>query len=101
MRLELMLPDAQHPLRFSLLWAAVEDLEVGDAPVEPRQGQEFDLLAIRAAHQVDVMKARDAPRLDAGNHVTADDPLISGGIVRRRPPAPQATSRHTRIGIST
>src|SRR4051794_35697975 len=69
--------------------------------VEPHQGLELDLIAKLALHQVDVAEARDPPRLNAGDHLAADDPLISLGIVGRGPAAPDAADHHTRIGIRT
>ena len=69
--------------------------------VEPHDGLELDLLTEVALHQIDVAKARDIPRFDAGDHLAANDPFISVGIVGRGPPAPHAADHHTRIGMST
>jgi len=44
--------------------------------VEPHQGQEFDLIPIRSPHQVDMLEADYAPRLDARDYLAADDSLI-------------------------
>ena len=44
--------------------------------VEPHQGQEFDLIPLRSPHQVDMLEADYAPRLDARDYLAADDSLI-------------------------
>jgi hypothetical protein len=69
--------------------------------VEPHQRLKFDLTVDFALHQIDVAKAGNISRLDSGNDLTADDRFISFGILERRPAAPDAADRHTRIGIST
>src|SRR4029453_10662771 len=69
--------------------------------VEPHQCLEFDFVTSNPAHQVDMAEARYLPRLDAGNHFAANDPLIGVGVGRRGPSAPQAADHHPRIGIST
>src|SRR5689334_7645281 len=65
------------------------ELPDGVEAVEPHQRLELDLAAEVAPHQVDVAEAGYAPRLDAGDHLAADDALIGVGILRRGPSAPE------------
>src|SRR3954453_3229712 len=56
--------------------------------VEPHQSLKLDLAFQVAFHQVDVSNAGDLPRLDPRDHLAANDSLISAGILRQRPSAP-------------
>src|SRR5512146_3373187 len=69
--------------------------------IEPHQGLELDLAAEIALHQVHVAEARNLPSLDARDYLGADDPLISIGILQRRPAAPETADHQTRIGMRT
>src|SRR4051812_4868767 len=69
--------------------------------VEPHQSLKLYLAPEIAAHQVDVTKARNLPRFDAGDHLGSDNALIRIGVLRRGPAAPEPTDHQTRIGMST
>lgn len=53
--------------------------------VEPHRRQELDFILELAAHEVDVLEPRDTHRLDAGDHLTANDAVPSTGPPGRSP----------------
>ena len=58
--------------------------------VEPHQGHELHVLVPLTPDQVDGAEPRNAPRLDAGDHLTPDDALMGVSVIPGGPASPQA-----------
>jgi hypothetical protein len=60
--------------------------------IEPHQRRELDLTFYFAPYEIDGVETWNSTRLDAWDHLPADDIFVCGGVFRSRPPSPHTTN---------